>query len=102
MLYLLVIPPILVGVAYLMSRELYNSRQAQIVCTIGWAVVALGLSLFVLWSYSPNTTVFFIIMASVPTIAIAGVAIVEGADKIEKRERLLAQQRRETLFDPFH
>lgn len=101
MLYLLFIPVILVGVAYLMSRELYTSRQAQLVCTAGWSLVAIGLGMFILWSYSPNTLVFFIVMGAVPAFALTGVAIVEGAGKVEQRERRIAQQRREAMFDPF-
>lgn len=101
MLYLLVIPFSVVVIAHLLSRGIYTSPQAVKVATIGWIVACSSMALFTLWSYSPTTLVFYTIMGLAPMLLISGIAIIEGADKVERRERRLAQQRRAEMFDPF-
>ncbi len=100
MLYLLVVPIILLIVAYIGSRDLFVSKEARIVFMAGCLISSVALAVFILLSYSLNVPIFFIGCFLVLAFACSGIAVIETADNIEIKIRRLDKYTRESL-DPF-
>ena len=100
MLYLLIVPIILLIVAYIGSRDLFVSKEARLVFMAGWVLISIGLAIFVSLSYSVNLPMFAIAIFSMLGLVGMGLATVETADGVEVKIRRLDRYTREPL-DPF-
>ena len=100
MLYLLVVPIILLIVAYIGSRDLFVSKEARLVFMAGCLLTSVALAVFILLSYSLNVPMFFIGCFLVLGFACSGIAIIETADDIDVKIRRLDKYTRQPL-DPF-
>ena len=100
MLYLLIVPIILLIVAYIGSRDLFVSKEARLVFMAGWVLISIGLAIFVSLSYSVNLPIFAIAIFSMLGLVGMGIGIVETADNIEVKIRKLDKYTRER-FDPY-
>jgi hypothetical protein len=100
MLYLLIVPIILLVVAYIGSRDLFVSKEARLVFMAGWVLISIGLAIFVSLSYSVNLPMFAIAIFSMLGLVGMGLATVETADGVEVKIRRLDRYTREPL-DPF-
>ena len=100
MLYLLIVPIIILIVAYIGSRDLFVSKEARLVFMAGWVLISIGFAIFVLLSYSVNLPMFAIAIFSMLGLVGMGLATVETADGVEVKIRRLNRYTREPL-DPF-
>jgi len=100
MLYLLIVPIILLIVAYIGSRDLFVSKEARLVFMAGWVLIAMGLAIFISLSYSLNLPIFAIGLFAILGLVTLGIGAVETADKVEVKIRRLDRYTRESL-DPF-
>lgn len=100
MLYLLIVPIILLIVAYIGSRDLFVSKEARRVFMAGWMLTSAGLAIFISLSYSLNVPMLIIGSLFVLGLVSFGIATIETADKVEVKMRRLNRYTRKPL-DPF-